>query len=263
MVLIEFLDMKKLALFFVSPLLFSCIQKQIPTDFGKPTNDVVETDTIIETVALIEDDTLFDAVYGVHEYPMRVKALSVAPHHNFDCHNERIMAVVSYKDTLILITDDEHIFHDITFKEDSLRKSFPKYHFYGSDEDDVPYTVFIENEGDTICFILNFDDNLLYLEDAYISIGPFSVGPFHVGMTQMEMADSIGIPIEMTKVYKCIALLHGCRFTLFRNLKAPKLHDYPEYTRIIISYSDIITKITVTECNLGGRVLCDPYLHWF
>ena len=98
--------MKKLALFFVSLLLFSCIQKQIATDSGKPTNDVVEADTIIETVALIEDDTLFDAVYGVHEYPMRVKALSVAPHHNFDCHNERIMAVVSYKDTLILITDD-------------------------------------------------------------------------------------------------------------------------------------------------------------
>ena len=127
----------------------------------------------------------------------------------------------------------------------------------------MPYTVFVENEGDTICFLLNFDDNLLYLEDAYISVGPFPVGPFHVGMTQMEMADSIGIPIELTKDYKCIALLHGCRFTLLRNLKAPILNDYPEYTRIIISYSDIVTEITVTQCNFDGRVLCDPYLHWF
>ena len=259
--------MKKLLFFIVSLLFFSCIQKRTPTDTEESTNDAMVADTIIESCALIEDDTLFEVkgrLYrGIIEYPLEVKVLSVAPHHNFEYHNEKIMADASYEDTLILITDDERMFHDIIFKEDSLRKSFPKYHFYGSDEDDVPYTVCIENEGDTICFILYFDDNLLYLEDAYISIGPFSVGPFHVGMTQKEMADSIGIPIEMTKAYKCVALLHGCRFTLFRNLKAPKLHDYPEYTRIIISYSDIVTKITVTERNLGGRVLCDPYLHWF
>ena len=52
--------MKKLVLFIVSLLLFSCIQKQIPTDSGESTNDAMVADTIIETCALIEDDTLFE-----------------------------------------------------------------------------------------------------------------------------------------------------------------------------------------------------------
>ena len=116
--------MKKFVLFIVFLLFFSCIQKRTPTDTEEPTNNVLETDTIIESVALIEDDTLFDAYYGIECYSLRVKALSVAPHHTFECHNERIMAVASYEDTLILITDDERIFHDIIFEEDSLRKSF-------------------------------------------------------------------------------------------------------------------------------------------
>ena len=255
--------MKKFVLFIVFLLFFSCIQKRTPTDTEESTNDAMVADTIIESCALIEDDTLFDAVYGIIENPIKVKTLSVAPHHSFECHNERIMAVASYEDTLILITDDERMFHDITFKEDSLRKSFQEYRFYGDDEDDVPYADFLRNIGDTICFLLDFDDNLLYLQNAYITRGSFPIGPFHIGMTQKEMADSIGIPIEMTNAYKCVALLYGDRFTLLKNMKHPKPWGGPDFSKIIISYTDKIKKIIVVERNISDPVLSNPNLEWY
>ena len=250
--------MKKLLFFIVSLLFFSCIQKRTPTDTEESTNDAMVADTIIESCALIEDDTLFDAYYGIECYSLRVKALSVAPHHTFECHNERIMAVASYEDTLILITDDERIFHDITFKEDSLRKSFQEYRFYGSDEDDVPYADFLRNKGDTICFLLDFDDNLLYLQNALITKGSFPIGPFHIGMTQMELTDSIGIPIEMANAYKCVALLYGNRFTLLKNMKHPKPWGGPDFSKIFIGYADKVTKIIVVGLDEGERVLDGP-----
>ena len=252
--------MKKFISCFVSLVLLSCIQKRTPTDTEESMNVLVVADTIIESVVLIEDDTLFDAYYGIECYSLRVKALSVAPHHTFECHNERIMAVASYEDTLILITDDERMFHDITFKEDSLRKSFQEYRFYGSDEDDVPYADFLRNIGDTICFLLDFDDNLLYLQNAYITRGSFPIGPFHIGMTQKEMADSIGIPIEMTNAYKCVALLYGNRFTLLKNMKHPKPWGGPDFSKIIICYTDKVKKIIVVERNISEPVLSNPNL---
>ena len=252
--------MKKFISCFVSLVLLSCIQKRTPTDTEESMNVLVVADTIIESVVLIEDDTLFDAYYGIECYSLRVKALSVAPHHTFECHNERIMAVASYEDTLILITDDERMFHDITFKEDSLRKSFQEYRFYGDDEDDVPYADFLRNIGDTICFLLDFDDNLLYLQNALITKGSFPIGPFHIGMTQKEMADSIGIPIEMTNAYKCVALLYGNRFTLLKNMKHPKPWGGPDFSKIIICYTDKVKKIIVVERNISEPVLSNPNL---
>ena len=252
--------MKMFIFCFVFLLFFSCIQKRTPTDTEESTNDAMVADTIIESCALIEDDTLFDAVYGIIENPIKVKTLSVAPYHTFECHNERIMAVASYEDTLILITDDERMFHEITFKEDSLRKSFQEYRFYGSDEDDVPYADFLRNKGDTICFLLNFDDNLLYLQNAFITNGSFPIGPFHIGMTQMELTDSIGIPIEMANVYKCVALLYGNRFTLLKNMKHPKPWGGPHFSKIIISYTDKVKKIIVVERNISEPVLSNPNL---
>ena len=173
------------------------------------------------------------------------------------------MAVASYEDTLILITDDERMFHEITFKEDSLRKTSPEYRFCGSDKDDVPYADFLINKGDTICFLLHFDDNLLYLQNAYITRGSFPIGPFHIGMTQKEMADSIGIPIEMTNAYKCVALLYGNRFTLLKNMKHPKPWGGPDFSKIIISYTDKIKKIIVVERNISDPVLSNPNLEWY
>ena len=252
--------MKMFIFCFVFLLFFSCIQKRTPTDTEESTNDAMVADTIIESCALIEDDTLFDAVYGIIENPIKVKTLSVAPYHTFECHNERIMAVASYEDTLILITDDERMFHEITFKEDSLRKSFQEYRFYGSDEDDVPYADFLRNKGDTICFLLNFDDNLLYLQNAFITNGSFPIGPFHIGMTQMELTDSIGIPIEMANAYKCVALLYGNRFTLLKNMKHPKPWGGPHFSKIIISYTDKVKKIIVVERNISEPVLSNPNL---
>ena len=258
--------MKKLVLFIVSLLLFSCIQKQIPTDSGESTNDAMVADTIIETCALIEDDTLFEVkgrLYrGIIEYPLEVKVLSVAPHHNFEYHNEKIMADASYEDTLILITDDERMFHDIIFKEDSLRKSYPDYRFDGDDWDDyeAPFEVFMRKKGDVIYFLGRPDDRLLYLDDAYISKGPFSIGPFHIGMTQKEMADSIGIPIEMTKAYKCVALLYGNRFTLLKNMKHPKPWGGPDFSKIFIGYADKVNKIIVVGLDEGERVLDGPVI---
>ena len=73
--------MKKLLFFIVSLLFFSCIQKRTPTDTEESTNDAMVADTIIESCALIEDDTLFDAVYGIIENPIKVKTLSVAPYY--------------------------------------------------------------------------------------------------------------------------------------------------------------------------------------
>ena len=247
----------------VSLLLISFIQKQPHIDKECFSNDAMVADTIIESFALIEDDTLFNAYHGIKNYPLRVKALSVAPHHTFDFHNERIMAVASYEDTLILITDDERMFHDITFKEDSLRKTSPEYRFCGSDKDDVPYADFLINKGDTICFLLHFDDNLLYLQNALITKGSFPIGPFHIGMTQKEMADSIGIPIEMTNAYKCVALLYGNRFTLLKNMKHPKPWGGPDFSKIIISYTDKIKKIIVVERNISEPVLSNPNLEWY
>ena len=256
--------MKKFVFFIVSLLFFSCIQKRTLSDTEEPTNNVLETDTIIESVALIEDDTLFEVkgrLYrGIIEYPLEVKVLSVAPHHNFEYHNEKIMADASYEDTLILITDDERMFHDIIFKEDSLRKSYPDYRFDGDDWDDyeAPFEVFMRKKGDVIYFLGRPDDRLLYLDDAYISKGPFSIGPFHIGMTQKEMADSIGIPIEMTKAYKCVALLYGNRFTLLKNMKHPKPWGGPDFSKIFIGYADKVTKIIVVGLDEGERVLDGP-----
>ena len=247
--------MKKLVFFIFPLLLFSCIQKRTPSDTEESTTNVEVSDSILESVALIEDDTLYNAYYGIDNYPLGVKALSVAPHHTFDCHNERIMAVANYKDTLILITDDKRMFHDISFKEDSLRKLYQDYRFYSSYEGDVPYQVFMRKKGDALSFSRSSDDNLLYLEDACISKGCFPIGPMHIGMSQTEMADSIGIPIDMTNAYNCVIFLYGGWFTLLKNMKHPKPFDGPEFEKIIISYSDIITKMKVVFRNNGGPIL--------
>ena len=77
-------------------------------------------------------------------------------------------------------------------------------------------------------------------------------------MAQKEMADSIGIPIEMIKAYKCVALLYGNRFTLLKNMKHPKPWGGPEFSKIIIYYSDKVTNIIVVEINSGGRMLEGP-----
>ena len=78
-------------------------------------------------------------------------------------------------------------------------------------------------------------------------------------MAQKEMADSIGIPIEMTKAYKCVALLYGNRFTLLKNMKHPKPWGGPEFWKIIIYYSDKVTNIIVVDSNEGGPVLKGPH----
>ena len=258
--------MKKLLFFIVSLLFFSCIQKRTPTDTEESTNDAMVADTIIESCALIEDDTLFEVkgrLYrGIIEYPLEVKVLSVAPHHNFEYHNEKIMADASYEDTLILITDDERMFHDIIFKEDSLRKSYPDYRFDGDDWNDfeAPYEVYLRKKGDAIRFEGDLENRLLHLGDAYISKGSFPIGPFHIGMAQKQMANSIGIPIEMTKAYKCVALLYGNRFTLLKNMKHPKPWGGPDFSKIFIGYADKVTKIIVVGLDEGERVLDGPVI---
>ena len=254
------MNMKMFISCIVSLLLISFIQKQPHIDKECFSNDAMVADTIIESFALIEDDTLFNAYHGIKNYPLRVKALSVAPHHTFDFHNERIMAVASYKDTLILITDDERMFHNIIFEEDSLRKTYPDYRFYVDDWDDyeAPFEVYMRKKGDAIRFEGNLKNRLLHLDGAYISKGSFPVGPFHIGMTQKEMADSIGIPIEMTKAYKCVALLYGGDFALLKDMKHPKPWGRPDFEKIIIYYSDKVTSIIVVNINAGGQMLSGP-----
>ena len=79
-------------------------------------------------------------------------------------------------------------------------------------------------------------------------------------MTQKEMADSIGIPIEMTKAYKCVALLYGNRFTLLKNMKHPKPWGGPDFSKIFIGYADKVTKIIVVGLDEGERVLDGPVI---